>query len=75
MLTVDSRKRITIWEVMQHPWFLTNLPPELDNLNTRLLQTPPDMQTGICRQTEEEIIKICAEAVESHRRAARQLAY
>lgn len=39
MLTPDPARRVTIGEIMQHSWFLNELPPHMQHLNYTLVQT------------------------------------
>lgn len=67
LLQVDADKRITIPQILQHPWFVQDLAEDLADLNTSLLQIPLSMQTGSCRQSEEEVAAIAAKAAQSHK--------
>ena len=58
MLTADPAKRITIPEIMQHPWFTTRLPPRMGQLNYNLVQTL--VPAGL--QSVEEIEQIVQQA-------------
>lgn len=66
MLTPDPAKRVTIPEIMQHPWFLTNLGPGMGELNNRLVQkgVPPQLQKV------EEIEAIVQQATQTGGRPA-----
>ena len=50
IMTVDSEKRITIPEIMRHPWFLEDLPLGLEEANSSLLEAPLALQ--FCKQSE-----------------------
>ncbi|GBF97986.1 sulfur stress regulator [Raphidocelis subcapitata] len=41
MLVPDPSRRIRIGEILQHPWFLCNLPPHATAMNERYLAAPP----------------------------------
>ncbi|GLI66872.1 hypothetical protein VaNZ11_010863 [Volvox africanus] len=58
MLLPDPKERITLEEVMKHPWFTTNLPPEAPTMNESYLKAgfPPG------HQTTDEIKRILDEA-------------
>lgn len=74
LLEVDPDKRITVPEVLKHPWFVQELPEGMANLNNNLLQIPLSLQSGNCRQSEEEIIQITNLAVQGSK-ARRGLSY
>ena len=67
LLEVDPDKRISVQQVFKHPWFLQDLPEGLQDLNNNLLQIPLSMQTGSCRQSEEELAALAAKAAQSRR--------
>ncbi len=50
IMTVDCDKRITIPEIMRHPWFLEDLPLGLEEANASLLEAPLALQ--FCKQSE-----------------------
>ena len=50
IMTVDCDKRITIPDIMQHPWFLEDLPLGLEEANSSLLEAPLALQ--FCKQSE-----------------------
>ena len=54
----DPRKRITIDEIQQHPWYLKNLPEGVNEMNSETLQA--SLPSGL--QTEDEIKRIVTEA-------------
>lgn len=74
LLEVDPDKRITVPEVLKHPWFTQELPEGMANLNYELLQVPLSLQSGQCRQSEEEIIEVTSRAIQGSR-ARRGLSY
>ncbi len=43
MLLPDPQQRIQLEQIMQHPWFVTNLPPEAATMNDTYLKAsfPP----------------------------------
>lgn len=41
MLLPEPHKRITTEDILEHPWFNTNLPPEAATMNDRCLLLPP----------------------------------
>ena len=65
MLNVDTELRITVQGIMQHPWFLTNLPEGMLQLNKRLLQSPANpLESGhFCKQNEDQIQEVCEAAL------------
>lgn len=67
LLEVDPDKRISVQQVLKHPWFTQDMPDGLQNLNDNLLQIPLSMQTGSCRQSEEELSAMTAKAAQSRR--------
>ena len=60
LLNADPEARIRPAEILQHPWFLFNLPPGTEDLNHALLQNP----IGPSFQTVEELEQIVSEARE-----------
>ena len=60
IMTVDCDKRITIPEIMRHPWFLEDLPLGLEEANSSLLEAPLALQ--FCKQSE---VNACLEALHS----------
>ena len=60
LLNADPEARITPAEILQHPWFLFDLPPGTEALNQALLQNP----IGPGFQTVEELEQIVNEARE-----------
>jgi len=60
-LTADPDKRITIPEIMQHPWFQANLPTGMNQLNYSLVHTL--VPVGL--QSVEEIEHIVQQATRS----------
>lgn len=54
MLTADPDKRIQIHEIMEHPWFQTNLPTSMKNINDTLVGQP--LPSWV--QCVEEIVSI-----------------
>ena len=67
LLEVDPDKRITVQQVLKHPWFLEDMPEGLQDLNNNLLQIPLSMQTGGCRQSEEELSALASKAAQTRR--------
>ncbi|DBA88727.1 hypothetical protein WJX77_011390 [Trebouxia sp. C0004] len=67
LLEVNPDKRITVQQVLQHPWIVQNMPENLAEMNNNLLQIPLSMQTGSCRQSEEEVAAVAAKAAQSIR--------
>ena len=67
LLEVDPDKRITVQQVLKHPWFTQDMPEGLRHLNENLLQIPLSMQTGCCRQSEEELSALTTKAAQSRR--------
>lgn len=67
LLKVDPDKRITVQQVLQHPWLVQDMPENLVEMNNNLLQIPLSMQTGSCRQSEEEVAALAAKAAQSIR--------
>ena len=65
LLEVNPDTRITIQQILRHPWVMKDMPPNLAELNTSLLQIPLSMQTGSCRQSEEEVAALAAKAAQS----------
>jgi len=49
MLTPDPKRRITMNEVLTHPWVMKDMPPELETLNDSILTSTPKVaaQRGI----------------------------
>eukprot|EP00878_Enallax_costatus_P002756 GHUV01002946.1.p1 GENE.GHUV01002946.1~~GHUV01002946.1.p1 ORF type:complete len:495 (+),score=188.21 GHUV01002946.1:1356-2840(+) len=41
LLLPEPHKRITVREIMQHPWYLNNLPPEAASMNEKYLKAAP----------------------------------
>ena len=74
LLEVDPDKRITVPEVLKHPWFVQELPEGMANLNNNLLQIPLSLQSGNCRQSEEEIVQLTNMAIQGSK-ARRGLSY
>lgn len=64
MLDVDPEERVTVGDIMQHPWYLQNLPAKMGHLNKDLLESPaePTADGVYCQQSEEEILKITSKA-------------
>eukprot|EP00798_Chlamydomonas_sp_ICE-L_P010135 gene10135-8036_t len=54
MLVSDPEKRFSMKEIQQHPWFLTNLPPDALRMNDACMEST-DYTGGV-----EEILGICA---------------
>ncbi|KAL3132788.1 hypothetical protein ABBQ38_006715 [Trebouxia sp. C0009 RCD-2024] len=67
LLEVDPDKRITVQQILKHPWFTQDMPEGLQNLNDNLLQIPLSMQTGCCIQTEDELSALTTKAAQSRR--------
>lgn len=64
LLEVDADKRITVQQILKHPWFVKDLPEEMANLNNSLLQVPLSLQSTNCRQSEEEIVELTNTAIQ-----------
>ena len=74
LLEVDPDKRITVQQILKHPWFVKDLPPGMADLNVNLLQVPLSLQSSGCKQTEEEIVEITNRAVRGQK-ARQQLSF
>lgn len=55
MLVANPQQRASLGEIMGHPWFTTNLPPGVGDMNKKL--KPPQ-----CSQTEEDVCAIVNQA-------------
>lgn len=64
LLEVDPDKRITVHQILKHPWFVQDLPAGMANLNLSLLQVPMSHQSTTCKQSEEEIVELTNRAVQ-----------
>ena len=64
LLEVDPDKRITVQQVLKHPWFTQDMPEGMANLNSNLLQMSLSILSGNCTQTEEEIVQLTNTAVQ-----------
>ncbi|KAL3132801.1 hypothetical protein ABBQ38_006728 [Trebouxia sp. C0009 RCD-2024] len=64
LLEVDPDKRITVQQILKHPWFTQDMPEGMANLNSDLLQMPLAIQSGNCGQSEEEIIQLTNTAIQ-----------
>ena len=64
LLEVDPDKRITVQQVLKHPWVVQDLPEDMVNLNSNLLQIPLSIQSGNCKQSEEEIVQLTNTAIQ-----------
>ena len=64
LLEVDPDKRITVQQVLKHPWTIQDMPEGMANLNSNLLQMPLSILSGNCTQTEEEIVQLTNTAVQ-----------
>ena len=64
LLEVDPDKRITVQQVLKHPWTIQDMPEGMANLNSNLLQVPLSIQSGNCTQSEEEIVQLTNTAVQ-----------
>ena len=65
LLEVDPDKRITVQQVLKHPWFTQDMPEGMANLNSNLLQMPLSTQSGnSVGQTEAEIVQLTNTAVQ-----------
>lgn len=74
LLEVDADKRITIPQILKHPWFLKDLPEKMADLNYNLLQVPLSLQSSSCKQSEEEIVEITNKAIKGAK-ARQQLSF
>ena len=45
LLQPDPQKRLTMGQVMDHPWFQRSLPPPLMTLNARCASSSPRVRT------------------------------
>jgi serine/threonine-protein kinase SRK2 len=57
MMTSDPKNRISVQGIMQHPWFLHDLPPGTLDVNTQLQSTDTERYSS-CRQTSQEILEL-----------------
>ena len=64
LLEVDPDRRITVQQVLKHPWTIQDMPEGMANLNSNLLQLPLSIQSGNCTQSEEEIVQLTNTAVQ-----------
>lgn len=55
MLVANPEQRASVGEIMGHPWFTTNLPPGVADMNNKL--KPPQ-----CSQSEEDVHAILSQA-------------
>ena len=62
MLTVDPAKRLTMDDVMRHPWVRCDLPTDCFEVNTQLLAMPEAHRTAFCCQSEDDILHIVGAA-------------
>lgn len=62
MLSVDPAERLTMADVMAHPWVCTDLPTNCFEVNAQLLAMPEAQRTAFCRQTEDDILHIVGRA-------------
>lgn len=67
LLDVDPDTRITVPQILQHPWFLKALPAKLAELNTQMMRLPLSLLSENCQQTEEEIAQLAAQASKVHK--------
>ncbi|KIY97859.1 Snf1-like ser/thr protein kinase [Monoraphidium neglectum] len=61
LLEPDENARIVMEEIMQDPWFLTDLPPDALRMNDRYLAS-----SRPCTQTEAQIRAIVQAATADH---------
>ena len=52
LMVVDPKKRMTLAEVKEHPWFVQDMPEELLRMNETLQERPSDLPSA------EEIVRI-----------------
>lgn len=57
LLQLDPKQRITVPQILCHPWFLTDLPVGSLSLNSRLGQMD-NACFGQCKQTAEQILEL-----------------
>ena len=62
MLAVDPAERMTMADVMAHPWVRCDLPTDCFEVNAQLLAMPEAQRTAFCRQTEDDILHIVGRA-------------
>ena len=62
MLTVDPLQRMTIADIMAHPWFRRDLPADCFAVNEQLLAMPEHRRTAYCRQTDADILRVIGSA-------------
>ncbi|KAK9805164.1 hypothetical protein WJX72_003078 [[Myrmecia] bisecta] len=62
MLTADCSKRITMGEILTHPWFRQGLPSYLASLNEERLALSETAAYGMCRQDKADILRITRQA-------------
>eukprot|EP01025_Chloroclados_australasicus_P025094 TRINITY_DN2508_c0_g2_i1.p1 TRINITY_DN2508_c0_g2~~TRINITY_DN2508_c0_g2_i1.p1 ORF type:complete len:355 (-),score=41.31 TRINITY_DN2508_c0_g2_i1:3034-4098(-) len=55
ILVVEPRKRLTIQQVFEHPWFRINLPKGVEQMNSVLPQPPKNVQT---KEQLQEVLQI-----------------
>eukprot|EP01026_Neomeris_dumetosa_P027942 TRINITY_DN2266_c0_g1_i1.p1 TRINITY_DN2266_c0_g1~~TRINITY_DN2266_c0_g1_i1.p1 ORF type:complete len:359 (-),score=38.18 TRINITY_DN2266_c0_g1_i1:287-1363(-) len=60
MLELDLQKRLTIDQIIAHPWFVVGLPPSVFEWNHKLLKKKPDLE-----QTDDEVYAVVMEAREN----------
>lgn len=54
MLTVDVQSRLSVQDILQHPWFLKDLSPHLISMNSDMMAVPTAERIS-CSQTAAEI--------------------
>jgi len=62
MLTVDPSQRMTMSDVVSHPWFQQRLPRGSYSLNKQLLAMPAARRTAFCRQSDNDIMRVVGTA-------------
>ena len=62
MLTIDPVERLTMEDVMRHPWVRCDLPTDCFEVNAQLLAMPEAHRTAFCRQTEDDILHVVGAA-------------
>eukprot|EP00209_Acetabularia_acetabulum_P000193 EC094618.1.p4 GENE.EC094618.1~~EC094618.1.p4 ORF type:complete len:113 (+),score=7.80 EC094618.1:1-339(+) len=60
MLEADPEKRLTIDQIIVHPWVTIGLPPGVFEWNQKLLKKKP-----VLEQSDEEVMKVIMQAREN----------